>query len=79
MNIYFVSQSLNRDYDTYDAMVIVANTKKEAMEMSMKKGNSSSFYYDCWAPIENLKCGCVGKYIGRIKKPFCLLASFNAG
>ena len=34
MNIYYLEQSENRDYDTYDSMVVAAKSKEEAIRMS---------------------------------------------
>jgi len=75
MKIYLVNQSVNNNYDTYDAMVIVADTKEEAKKYSLI--HSSGEY--TWAPIEDLNCSYEGVYTGESVKPFLLLASFNAG
>jgi hypothetical protein len=39
MNIYKISQEINNDYDTYDSMIVAANTVKEASEIH--PGNTS--------------------------------------
>lgn len=47
-NIYKVSQSVNRGYDTYDSMVVVANNVDEASKLSPSEFRVWSEDRDCW-------------------------------
>ena len=37
MQIYLIEQNVLNDYDTYDSMVVIANTEQEAIELSIKQ------------------------------------------
>ena len=77
MNIYLLSQDINNGYDTYDSMVVYANTEEEARNMHPGYGWGSG--WGTWAKVpEQVDI----QYIGTnpsITEPSIILASFNAG
>ena len=85
MNIYKVSQTSNNDYDTFDSMIVIAESEEDARWMHPDKGSWDDFFCDpldwlidnwCW-PEE-----CTVELIGEAlpgMKPGVVLASFNAG
>ena len=85
MNIYLVTQDINRDYDTYDSFVVVASD-----EIVARHTHPSPFAYDHWfvdeesvhiadwaSPIDvNVKLiGTTDKY----NETTIICSSFNAG
>ena len=79
MNLYLVSQSVNRDYDTYDAMVVAAPDEETARNTHPM--GSDGWKYDG-------QCGVWARYpwqvevelIGQTdREAGVILASFNAG
>lgn len=77
MNIYLVSQSVNNDYDTYDAMVVIAETEERAKELTIKEHPYES-YFNSWASYEHLTCELVGIALEGSEEKI-ILESFNAG
>lgn len=77
MNLYLLSQDENDDYDTYDVMVVAAETEDEArniLPMNDRWGES-----DCWATKpENVTVRLIGTAAEGIKAG-PILKSFNAG
>ena len=62
------------DYESYYEHVIVANNRKEVVELASKRhGDEGS---KIW---ETAKISKEGDYTGRKKKPFLLSSSFYAG
>ena len=77
MNIYLVSQSANNDYDTYDSMVVIAETEERAKELTIREHPYES-YFNTWASYDDLTCELVGfAFKGSEEK--IILESFNAG
>ena len=81
MNIYLLSQDTNTDYDTFDSMVVYANTEEEARNMHPEQNSGYGWgsEWGSWAKIpEQVNI----QYIGTnpsITEPSIILASFNAG
>lgn len=52
MNIYLLSQSKNKGYDTYDSCVVLAETEEEARKIFPKVDDEAnvvwSDVYQCW-------------------------------
>lgn len=48
MNLYLLSQEFNRNYDTYDSMLIVANTEDEAKLYSIERFN----HWGAWVDVQ---------------------------
>ena len=73
MKIYFVCTT-EWDYDEYDSFVIVAKTKKDAMNLVMGTlyNQKNSF-----RNIDDYEV--LGNYTGKRKDEHIVLASFNAG
>jgi ribosome biogenesis protein Tsr3 len=69
MKIYLVSQNENNEYDTYDSLIVSANSEEEARKITPKFGWASN--------LDNVNVEHIGEYIGTESK--IILASFNAG
>jgi len=73
MNIYLISQSVNNDYDTYDAMVVAAPDEETARHMHPSWGWESN----SWARYPS---DVYVELIGQTdREAGVILASFNAG
>ena len=79
MNIYLLEQYDSNSYDTYDSMVVYAETKDDAR--LMLPSEFSKFEYNgSWATCpENVKVTKIGNALPGIDVPGIILASFNAG
>lgn len=80
MKLWLISQTENRDYDTYDSAIVAAETADEARTIH-PEGKTSDWTgtYRTWARSPDA-VGAV--YIGEAKpeqNPGVILASFNAG
>lgn len=73
MKIFTIAHS-EGGYDTFDAFVIVANTKREVREKAKLCAADEGTLV--W---ETAKITTEGIYTGKEKSPFVLLGSFNAG
>ena len=74
MNIYHLSSMITVGYDMYDmydSVVVVASSKKEAIDVANTIGESGQWHKD--------RLSKEGKYTGDCTKPFILISSFNAG
>ncbi len=93
MNLYLVTQSINSDYDTYDAMIVCAATEEEARIINpggYNEWGEDSWYFiksdgECeknedrtWCLPSQVIIICIGKASENIK-PGVILSSFNAG
>lgn len=78
MNIYLLSQDINTDYDTFDSMVVYANSEEEAkliLPPHIKWGEK----YSGWAHSPNqVEVTHIG-YTNTLVESGIVLASFNAG
>ncbi len=91
MKLYLVSQNVNSGYDTYDAMVVAAESEDEARLINpggFHKFHDDSWYFqyadgreepepdDSWANPNQLEV----KYLGETNESAgVLLSSFHAG
>lgn len=85
MKIYLLSQSKNNDYDTYDAVVVTAESEDEARQIHptgvenwIKIESNEAVRGATWVMLADVKV----KYIGTAKrgaKSGVILSSFNAG
>lgn len=81
MNLYLISQDANWDYDTFDAAIVAAKSKKEAQMIHPSKKDwdgTASDRFESWTSFENVSV----KLIGTAKKGTpkgVILKSFNAG
>lgn len=79
MNIYKLSQSINNKYDTFDAIIVVAENEEEAKKILPHKFKVWDGYnYSDWARPEDITVRLIGKAKKDIQKG-CILASFRAG
>ena len=71
MNIYHLSSMKSVGYDMYDSVVVVAQNKKQAVEVANRIGEEGQWHKD--------KLSKEGKYTSSNTEPFILISSFNAG
>jgi hypothetical protein len=81
MKLWLVSQRTNNNYDTYDSMVVTANTEAEACNLDPDGGVWPSWKCNRWsswcATPDEATAECIGetdRQGGEV-----ILASFNAG
>lgn len=75
MNIYLLSQNVNNGYDTYDSMIIIAESKENAIKLSIKeKGHWAGYNSE-----EDINIKRIGISGGIDQDEHIVLASFNAG
>lgn len=94
MNIYLLTQDTNNGYDTYDGMVVYANSEEEARLCTPEvydyddEDGYKSRKFRKWTEPENVKVRCIGvanehlyvtDSLGFEKPANVVLASFNAG
>ena len=79
MNIYLLEQFDNRSYDTYDSMVVYAESKEEARQM-LPSEFAKFDYRSSWAHCpENVIVTKIGTALPGIEVSGIILTSFNAG
>ncbi len=89
MNIYKLSQTENKGWDTFDAMIVLAEDESQAKLMFPHSENLEGDYnfstnywgrLDYWAfSPENVTVELLGIHTDKNVKPKIVLASFNAG
>lgn len=91
MNLYLISQNVNKDYDTHDSAVVVAASYNEARHTHPSsdgykwinngwRATGPEGYADVtWAEPKDVLVLRIGKAHPRYKKPQSICASFNAG
>ena len=80
MNLYYLSQDQNRGYDTYDAMVVAAESEQDARTIG-PYGNIPRDDYndDCWAHTpDHVDVRLLGEAKEGTERGI-ILSSFNAG
>jgi hypothetical protein len=78
MNLYLLSQDANNDYDTYDSVVVAAESEEEALEIRPEEKPPSWGVSDSWVSKEFIKITKIGVATeGTESGVIC--ASFNAG
>lgn len=78
MNIYLLTQDVNTDYDTYDSMVVYAESEELARQILPPYTNWGD-KYGSWA---NAPDQVTVEYLGinpNVTESSIILASFNAG
>lgn len=79
MNLYLIKQNVNRDWDTYDSAVVVADSPEEARLMHPSGDDSNWNDTDTWAEkIGQVDVIYLGKASVALSKGV-VLASFKAG
>ena len=89
MNIYKLSQSESRDYDTFDSMVVMAESEEHARQIHPEEsyenaqGNRAEMWANDWSawaskPSE-VTVELVGQTLADDEVEGILLTSFNAG
>lgn len=58
MNIYLVTQDVNNEWDTFDAMVVIAKNQDSAKTLTIKYTENEP---DTWAELQHLKADLLGK------------------
>ncbi len=75
LNIYLISQDVNKEYDTYDSAVVIAENEDDAR--IIHPGCTFDNFYT-WANPNNVKVKLVGTALPDLKRGV-VCASFNAG
>jgi hypothetical protein len=75
MNIYLITQNVNTGWDTYDAMVVVAETKERAKILTLEDRDDHIL---TWTKFEHLECTLLGKAVKGSEEKI-VFQSFNAG
>lgn len=79
MNLYLLTQSTNRDYDTYDSCVVCAPDADTARTIQPNDRPPCKWpVRSSWAPAEDVKVTLIGVADPSVK-PGSVLASYNAG
>ena len=79
MNIYLLEQFDNRSYDTYDSMVVYAESKEEARQM-LPSEFAKFDYRSSWAHCpENVIVTKIGTALPGVNVSGIIITSFNAG
>jgi hypothetical protein len=82
MNLYLLEQSVNNGYDTYDSVVVAAETEEEAKFIHPSEYEKNWDGKDCrfsdWCDVKDISVTLIGTATTDTKKGV-VLASFNAG
>ena len=81
MNLYLLTQDVNMDWDTYESVIVCAESEEEAVKIHPDGEIWGTVYRwdDTWAENPSLvKCRKIGVADESIEKGV-VLASFNAG
>jgi hypothetical protein len=92
MYLYLLSQSQNTDGDTFDSIIVVANSEEEAVLIHPYGANCTFDEEGCWKSVEwtwfsnvwayhpsHVRCKLIGVADAKYDKPQVVWASFNAG
>ena len=91
LNLYFISQNINNDYDTFDSAVVVASSEEEAklitpvsLDCAMDLYNNNFEYatehiLSRWCKPVFVQVTYLGKAASHLKSGEVVCASFNAG
>lgn len=79
MKIWKLTQSDNSGWDTYDSIIVAAETESEAKNIMPDEHAAFGKHYNSWASsIDGVNAECIGEAIkGTVSG--LILASFNAG
>jgi hypothetical protein len=76
--IWFISQTANRGYETFDGAVVIADTEQDARNIS-PEGHWDN-RYSSWAPTpDHVSAMYIGEAAPDQKVGSVVLSSFNAG
>ncbi len=75
LKIYRISQTVNQEYNTYDAAIVAAENEEEARRTLLSNKNT---WADEWVSPVDVRVEEIGVANKNIKKGV-ILASFNAG
>ena len=79
MNLYILRQEQNRDYDTYDALLVAAESAEEAQRIRPDDNQWPGSPFGLWAhDLDAVTVELIGVAADHIQ-PGILLGSFNAG
>lgn len=80
LNLYIISQTVNRDYDTYDFAIVAAKNEKSArlIHPNGEKWDGSYINNYTWTDSRHVKVKLIGVAKPRTKAGV-ILSSFNAG
>lgn len=83
MNLYLVSQTVNNDWDTYNAIVVCAANESHARKIPPRElrdymDDEDEDYYGQWAKRDQLNVKLIGRALDGMRAGL-MLASFNAG
>ena len=80
MNLYLISQEENNDYDTYDAMIVCADSEEKARNITPEDDNSfPSLLWSSWCYLpEQVSVEYLGIADAKITREI-ILSSYNAG
>jgi len=81
LNIYLLRQNVNNEYDTYDSVVVCAETLDQAKLIHPSKvdwDGTDEELYGTWCSWEHVDGMLLGKASADMKKGV-VLSSFNAG
>lgn len=82
--LYLLKQDINRDWDTYDSMIVCATSEDEARLMhpsEYRETLEDIDYFDSWVPLskaDKIEITVIG-YAEKDVEIGVVLASFNAG
>ena len=77
MNLYLITQTINNNYDTYNAFVVCAENENDAKTIIGLNGKGNPYGDWVWS-IDDIEVKYLGKADDSIKKGE-ILGSFNAG
>ena len=84
MKLFMLDQEVNIDHDTYDAVVVAAETEEEARWIHpseyehQDKWDGKTEKYSTWCAVEDVHVRYLGEAAEGTEKGI-ILASFNAG
>ena len=80
LNLYKLTQKVNNSWDTFDSIIVAAESKEEAQGITPNQGYELDDYeiLSVWCAKEDVKVEYVGTAATGIKKGV-ILNSFNAG
>lgn len=78
MNLYLVSQDVNNDYDTFDAMVVCAESEAEAKAIHPRQDADRVAWRDEWCRPEDVRAKFIGTAASDVPNGV-VLSSYNAG
>lgn len=82
MNLYLLSQTVNDGYDTYDSVVVAAETPENAIQIHPNETKFKDWTWEetgSWVDeLNEVSCNLIGKAVEGTEEGV-ILASFRAG